>query len=65
MKGGIILKKTIRDLKKPENEDSKQVDFDEYAEMFEEGYSDEEISSEFGDSENFIKKLREEYQKDY
>ncbi|KPU44982.1 hypothetical protein OXPF_14600 [Oxobacter pfennigii] len=37
----------------------------DYEEMFEEGFSDAEISNEFGVDEDYIKKLREDYQKDY
>lgn len=61
MGGGIALKNIMNSNR---HEDDERVDFDQYAEMFEEGCGDGEISAEFGVSEKFVKKLREEYQRD-
>lgn len=41
------------------------LDYNDYVDMFEEGHSDVEISQEFGISESFVKRIREEYQQDY
>jgi hypothetical protein len=41
------------------------LDFDDCEEMFQEGYSDNEISNELGINEDYVRKLREEFQRDY
>ena len=40
-------------------------DYVDYEEMFQEGFTDNEIACEFGIAENYVKKLRNEYQRDY
>lgn len=42
-----------------------EIGYSDYEELFQEGYTDEEISRDLGVDEEFVKKLREEYQNDY
>lgn len=44
---------------------NEEIDFNDCEEMFEEGFSDIEISKEIGINKKYIKKLREEYENDY
>lgn len=44
---------------------AEEIGFSDYTEMFEEGYSDTEISRELGVDEDYIRDLRNEYQNDY
>lgn len=46
-------------------EDNAYPDFDDCSEMFQEGYSDSEIAHELGVHEDYVKKIREEYLKEY
>jgi hypothetical protein len=39
--------------------------YEDYEEMFQEGFSDAEISREFGVNENYVRGLREEYESNY
>lgn len=43
----------------------KYFGYEDYDEMFQEGMSDSEISHETGVDEKYIKRLRNEYLKDY
>lgn len=45
--------------------DLKDLGYEDYAELFQEGMSDSEISHELGVDEKYIKGLRKEYQNDY
>lgn len=46
-------------------EEMMDLSFDDYAEMFEGGFSDTEISNELGVEKKYVSKLREEYRRDY
>jgi len=41
------------------------ISYNDYIEMFEEGYSDNEISNDLGINEDYVKKLRQDYQNDF
>lgn len=58
-------KKTAASFSGKRHKENIELDFNEYAEMFQEGLSDAEISNEFGVDESFVRSLREEYQSDY
>lgn len=46
-------------------EDDSYPDFDDCTEMFQDGYSDSDIAHELGVQEDYVKKIREEYLKEY
>lgn len=58
------MKKVQNYFRTKKDEEEVQLDFNDYSEMFQDGYSDSEISLEFKVDENFVKKLRDEYQQD-
>lgn len=70
LEGGIFVKKksgfdrgAFNTNKKIEGAD--YPDFDDCSELFQDGYSDSEIAHELGVKEDYIKKIREEYLKEY
>lgn len=46
-------------------EEAMEADFNDYIDLFEEGYDDKEISAALGVDEKYIQSLRMEYQRDY
>ena len=57
-----IMNNYFKDKKSQEIMD---IIYDDYTNMFQEGFSDTEISKELGVDENYVRKLREDYQSDY
>lgn len=60
-----MIAKNSNKFKKIKSEELKDLGYEDYAEMFQEGMSDSEISRELGVDEKYVKKLRNEYQNDY
>lgn len=65
LEGGIFMKNKNTFAKDRKFDENSAPEFDDCSEMFEEGYSDLEIAHELGVQEDYIKRLREEYQKEY
>lgn len=59
------MKKNNNYYKSKKIDETIELGFDDYTEMFQEGFSDMEISHELGVDENYVRKLREEFQSDY
>lgn len=65
LEGGIFVKKKDTFTKNKKFEEDTYPDFNDCSEMFQEGYSDSEIAHELGVQEDYVKKVREEYLKEY
>lgn len=65
IEGGIYMKRMNNYFEKRKDKATSDMYCNDYEELFEEGYSDSEISRELGVSEVFVKRLRDEYLKDY
>ncbi|HBM81954.1 MAG: hypothetical protein QME45_08285 [Clostridiales bacterium] len=59
------MKKKINFAKSDGSEDMPSLDYDDYADMFEGGMTDSEISGELGVDEKYVKKIRKEYFNDF
>lgn len=59
------MKKRNNYLREKKVQEISDIGYNDYIEMFDEGYSDTEISKELGINEKYIKWLREEYQSDF
>jgi hypothetical protein len=63
--GGIRMKRMNNYFQEKKTEETIDLYYNDYEELFDKGYSDNEISREMGVSEVFIKRLRDEYLRDY
>lgn len=59
------MKKRNNYFREKKIEEIKDLGYEDYIEMFQEGMSDSEISNELGLDEKYIKQLRSEYQDDF
>jgi len=65
IEGGNFMKERNSYSREKKAEEVMDLGYEDYIEMFEGGYSDSEISKEFGIDERYIKSLRDEFLNDY
>lgn len=59
------MKRINNYFKEKKSQEIMDIIYDDYTNMFQEGFSDIEISKELGVDEDYVRKLREDYQSDY